>query len=280
MDIMPRVTTAQKMDILSSTAKVVGFRAVIEAVQHFGRLIGADITAAGKYPPAKVLVIGAGVAGLQAIGDARRLGADVYGFDVRLECQEQVESMGGKFLKMDFDESGAGEGGYAKPMSPEFIAKEMELFAEQAQICDIIITTAAIPGRAAPKLLLQSHVDVMRLGSVVVDVAAASGGNCEITRPGETYVYVPEKDRDVADTQEKKGSGITIVGDVNLAAKAGGQVSDMYSYNLLELVKHMGGGDSFSVNFEDQIIRSITVVHNSNVTWQTLMLRKDRRPFD
>lgn len=189
MDIMPRVTTAQCMDVLSSSAKVAGFRSVIEACNQYGRLVGAEITAAGSYKPAKCLVVGVGVAGLAAIGDMHRLGAEVRAFDVRKECADQVKSMGGKFLIMDFgDEDGAGEGGYANIMSQQFIDKEMALFHEQAKEVNLFILTAAIPGRPAPKLIMKDHVAAMQRGSVIVDLAAPTGGNCEITRPGENYV--------------------------------------------------------------------------------------------
>ncbi len=185
MDSVPRISRAQKMDALSSMANVAGYRAVIEAAEHFGRFFTGQITAAGRIPPAKVLVIGAGVAGLAAIGAARSLGAIVRAFDTRPEVKEQVESMGGEFLELDFKEEGAGVGGYAKVMSPEFIKAEMALFAAQAKDVDIIITTALIPGKPAPKLITADMVASMKPGSVVVDLAAEQGGNCELTEPGQ-----------------------------------------------------------------------------------------------
>ncbi|PFH32257.1 putative NAD(P) transhydrogenase subunit beta [Besnoitia besnoiti] len=272
LDVLPRLTVTQKMDVLSSTAKLAGYRAVVEAISHFGRLMGPEITAAGKYPPAKVLVVGAGVAGLQAIGDAHRLGADVRGFDVRLECKEQVESMGGKYLVMDFSEEGAGDGqnasqgasGYAQPMSEAFLRKEMALFAEQCAEIDILITTAALPGRPAPKLIKREHVDLMKPGSVIVDLAAPSGGNVERTRPGETYLY-----------SEK----VTVVGWTDLPSRMAPQASEMFARNLFNLLQHMGGGARFSVNFGDQVIRAITVTRNGEQTFPPPALKKDDPPL-
>ncbi|RKW30996.1 MAG: Re/Si-specific NAD(P)(+) transhydrogenase subunit alpha, partial [Kingella sp. (in: b-proteobacteria)] len=189
MDMVPRISRAQALDALSSMANISGYRAVIEAANAFGRFFTGQITAAGKVPPAQVLIIGAGVAGLAAIGTANSLGAVVRAFDTRLEVAEQIESMGGKFLKLDFPQESGGSGdGYAKVMSEEFIAAEMKLFAEQAREVDIIITTAAIPGKPAPKLITADMVASMKAGSVIVDLAAATGGNCELTKPGELFV--------------------------------------------------------------------------------------------
>ncbi len=188
MDMVPRISRAQALDALSSMANISGYRAVIEAANAFGRFFTGQITAAGKVPPAQVLIIGAGVAGLAAIGTANALGAVVKAFDTRLEVAEQIESMGGKFLKLDFPQESGGSGdGYAKVMSDEFIAAEMKLFAEQAKEVDIIITTAAIPGKPAPKLITKEMVASMKPGSVIVDLAAATGGNCEVTKPGELF---------------------------------------------------------------------------------------------
>ena len=183
MDSVPRISRAQKMDALSSMANIAGYRAVIEAANHFGRFFTGQITAAGKIPPAKVMVIGAGVAGLSAIGAASSLGAIVRAFDTRLEVKDQVKSMGGEFLELDFKEEGSGEGGYAKVMSDEFIRAEMELFAQQAREVDIIITTALIPGKPAPKLITRAMIESMPTGSVIVDLAAEQGGNSELTVP-------------------------------------------------------------------------------------------------
>ncbi|NBP73800.1 MAG: Re/Si-specific NAD(P)(+) transhydrogenase subunit alpha, partial [Alphaproteobacteria bacterium] len=188
MDAVPRISRAQKMDALSSMANIAGYRAVVEAANNFGRFFTGQITAAGKVPPAKVMVIGAGVAGLAAIGAARGMGAIVRAFDTRLEVKQQVESMGAEFLELEFEEDGSGSGGYAKVMSDEFIKAEMEMFAEQAKDVDIIITTALIPGKPAPKLITAEMVESMKPGSVVVDLAAEQGGNCELTEPGEVAV--------------------------------------------------------------------------------------------
>lgn len=187
MDSVPRITRAQKLDALSSMANLAGYRAVIEAANQFGRGFTGQITAAGKIPPCKVLIIGAGVAGLAAIGTARGLGAIVRAFDTRPVVKEQVNSMGAEFLELQFEEEGEGGGGYAKVMSPAFIAAEMALFAQQAKEVDIIITTALIPGKAAPRLVTQEMVEAMKPGSVIVDMAAEQGGNCELTRAGEVY---------------------------------------------------------------------------------------------
>ena len=212
MDSVPRISRAQKVDALSSMANIAGYRAVVEAAQHFGRFFTGQITAAGKVPPAKVLVIGAGVAGLAAIGAAKSMGAIVRSFDTRPEVKEQVESMDAEFLMLDFDdEDGSGEGGYAKVMSDEFIAAEMALFAEQAKDVDIIITTALIPGKPAPLLITEEHVGLMQDGSVIVDLAAETGGNCALTEPGEVVI------RD----------GVTIIGYTDLPSRLATQSSQL-----------------------------------------------------
>lgn len=191
VDAIPRISRAQSLDVLSSQAKIAGYRAVVEASNVYQRFLNGEITAAGNFPASNVLVIGAGVAGLAAIGTASNMGAVVRAFDTRLETKEQVESLGGDFLVLDFGDSedGGDSGGYAKVMSDEFYKKEMELFRKQAKDCQIIITTAAIPGRPAPKLIMKDAVDEMQPGTVIVDLAGATGGNCELTKPGETYVY-------------------------------------------------------------------------------------------
>lgn len=218
-DIMPRVTAAQAMDVLSSSAMVAGYRAVLEAVSEFGRLPGPEITAAGSYPPAKCLVVGVGVAGLKAIGSAHSLGMDVRAFDVRPETADQVQSMGGKFLFLDFEEDGAGAGGYANIMSPEFIEKEMELFSQQCNEVDIVITTAAIPGRRAPILLKDYHIAAMKAGSVVVDLAAPTGGNVEITKPGENWMTE---------------NGVKMIGKVDFVQTVSAPISsEMLSGNIM-----------------------------------------------
>ena len=208
MDMVPRISRAQKMDALSSMANIAGYRAVIEAGNQFGRFFTGQITAAGKVPPAKVLVIGAGVAGLAAIGTATSLGAIVRAFDVRPEVAEQIESMGADFLMLEFEEDGSGDGGYAKPASPEFIEKEMALFREQAPEIDIVITTALIPGRPAPKLWPAEMVALMKPGSVVVDLAAEQGGNCDLTVPNKVVT---------------SDNGVTIVGYTDFPSRMASQ---------------------------------------------------------
>lgn len=189
MDMIPRISRAQVFDALSSMANIAGYKAVLEASNVFGRFLTGQVTAAGKIPPCKVLIIGAGVAGLSAIATARRMGAIVRGFDTRPAAREQVQSLGAEFIEVEIEEDGSGAGGYAKEMSKEFIAAEMKLFKEQAQDVDIIITTALIPGKPAPKLILQEALDVMKPGSVVVDLAAEAGGNCVATKKGELAMY-------------------------------------------------------------------------------------------
>ncbi|MCP6760308.1 MAG: Re/Si-specific NAD(P)(+) transhydrogenase subunit alpha [Fischerella sp. CENA71] len=251
MDAVPRITRAQKMDALSSMANLAGYRAVIEAANHFGRFFNGQITAAGKVPPAKVLVIGAGVAGLAAISTAKSLGAIVRAFDTRLVVKEQIQSLGAEFLELNFAEDGTGEGGYAKVMSDEFISAEMELFATQAKEIDIIITTALIPGKKAPVLVTQEMVESMKAGSVIVDLAAEQGGNCAVTKPGEIYCY----------------KGVTIVGLTDLPSRMAQQASQLYGINLYHLLKEMGGGDRFKIDLEDEVIRSALVVHDGKITW-------------
>jgi NAD(P) transhydrogenase subunit alpha len=253
MDMVPRISRAQKMDALSSMANIAGYRAVIEAAQHFGRFFTGQITAAGRVPPAKVLVIGAGVAGLSAIGAARSLGAIVRAFDTRPEVKEQVESMNGEFLLLDFKEEGSGVGGYAKVMSPEFIAAEMALFAQQAAEVDIIITTALIPGRPAPKLITTEMVQSMKPGSVIVDLAAEQGGNCELTSPGEVVVR----------------HGVTIIGYTDLPSRLAAQSSQLYATNLRHLLSDMTPAKDgrLVVDMSDEVIRGATVVNGHEVTW-------------
>ena len=251
MDAVPRISRAQKMDALSSMANIAGYRAVIEAANNFGRFFTGQITAAGKVPPAKVLVIGAGVAGLAAIGAARSLGAVVRAFDTRPVVKEQVESLGAEFLELEFEEDGTGAGGYAKTMSKEFIDAEMALFREQAKEVDIIITTALIPGRPAPKLVLTDMVEMMKEGSVVVDLAAEQGGNCEVTRPNEVYKY----------------NGVTIIGLTDLPSRMAAQSSQLYGTNLWHLLKDMGGAEDYKVDYEDQVVRGALIIHEGKVTW-------------
>jgi len=251
MDQVPRITRAQKMDALSSMANIAGYRAVIEAASFYGRFFTGQMTAAGKVPPAKVLVIGAGVAGLAAIGAARSLGAIVRAFDTRLEVREQIHSMGAEFLEVSIKEDGAGSGGYAKTMSPEFIAAEMALFAKQAKEVDIIITTALVPGKGAPVLITQEMVSSMRQGSVIVDLAAEAGGNCAVTRPGEVVTE----------------HGVTVIGYVDLPSRLAPTASQLYGSNLTHLLADMGGAKSFHVDLEDAVVRGAIVLHEGKLVW-------------
>ncbi len=253
MDAVPRISRAQKLDALSSMANIAGYRALIEAAQHFGRFFTGQITAAGKVPPAKVMVIGAGVAGLAAIGTARSLGAIVRAFDVRPEVKQQIESMGAEFLELDFKEEGSGGGGYAKQMSPEFIKAEMDLFAAQAKDVDIIVTTALIPGKPAPKLITAAMVDSMHKGSVVVDLAAEQGGNCDYTKPGEVVVR----------------NGVTIIGYTDLPSRLATQSSQLYGTNLRHFLTDLTPKKDGVpvVNMEDDVIRGATVINQGTVTW-------------
>ena len=254
MDSIPRISRAQKMDALSSMANIAGYRAIIEASHHFGRFLTGQITAAGKIPPAKVLLIGAGVAGLAAIGTANSMGAIVRAFDTRLEAKEQVESMGAEFLLLDFAEDGAGVGGYAKTMSDEFIAAEMALFAEQAREVDIIVTTALIPGKPAPELLTAAMVQSMKAGSVIVDLAAEQGGNCELTVPHEVT---------------KSDNGVTIIGYSDLPSRLPTQASQLYGNNLYHLLSDMTPekDGQMVIDMEDEAIRGATVINQGKITW-------------
>ena len=253
MDAVPRISRAQKLDTLSSMANVAGYRAVVEAANHFGRFFTGQVTAAGKVPPAKVLVIGAGVAGLAAIGAAVAMGAVVRAFDTRPEVKEQVESMGAEFLMLDFDEDSSGEGGYAKVMSEAFISAEMKLFEEQARDVDIIITTALIPGKPAPKLILAETARLMRAGSVIVDLAAEQGGNCELTRPGEVV----------------SEGGISVIGFTDLPSRMAAQSSQLYGNNVVHLLDELcpEKDGQLNVDMEDEVIRGLTVVNGQEVTW-------------
>ena len=254
MDMVPRISRAQKMDALSSMANIAGYRAVIEAGNNFGRFFTGQITAAGKVPPAKVLVIGAGVAGLAAIGTAQSLGAIVRAFDVRPEVAEQIESMGAEFLMLEFEEDGSGEGGYAKPASTEFIEKEMQLFREQAPEIDIVITTALIPGRPAPKLWPAEMVSLMKTGSVIVDLAAEQGGNCDLTEAGK----IIESD-----------NGVKIVGYTDFPSRMATQSSTLYATNVRHMLDDLTPekNGSLNVNMDDDVIRGATICHDGAVTF-------------
>ncbi len=255
MDSVPRISRAQKFDALSSMANIAGYRAVIEAANHFGRFFTGQITAAGKVPPAKVMVIGAGVAGLAAVGTANSLGAIVRAFDTRPEVKEQVQSMGAQFLELEFesDEGGGTAGGYAKVMSKEFIDAEMALFREQAKEVDIIITTALIPGKPAPKLILADMVEMMKQGSVIVDLAAEQGGNCELTVPGEVTI----------------AHGVSIIGYTDLPSRLPTQSSQLYGSNLCHMMTDLTPQKDgvINVNMEDVVIRGTTVIKQGKITW-------------
>lgn len=249
MDAIPRISRAQKMDVLSSMANIAGYRSVIESANYFGRFLNGQITAAGKVDPAKVLVIGAGVAGLAAIGTANSLGAIVRAFDTRKEVAEQIQSMGAKFLTVEIEEDGATASGYSKEMSQAFIDAEMALFKEQAADVDIIITTAQIPGRDAPKLILADHVAVMKPGSVIVDLAASSGGNCVLTKNNEVYTT---------------DNGVTIVGKLSQLPS---QASQLYGNNLCHLLDDMGKAEGFNINMEDDVVKRAMVTFNGAINW-------------
>ena len=253
MDSVPRISRAQKMDALSSMANVAGSRAVIEAAHYFGRFFGGQITAAGKINPAKILIIGAGVAGLSAIGTATSLGAIVRAFDTRPEVKEQVESLGAQFLTVNLEEDGSSSDGYAKVMSEEFIAAEMALFKEQASDVDIIITTALIPGKEAPKLITKDMVEVMKPGSIIVDLASQQGGNCELC----------EKDT-VAEH-----NGVKIIGFTDLPSRLPSQSSELYSNNLFHILDELtpDKDGKININMDDDVIRGMTVVKDGSITY-------------
>lgn len=254
IDALPRqLSRAQKMDALTSMAGISGYRAVIEAANAFGRFFNGQVTAAGKIPPAKVFIAGAGVAGLAAIGTAANLGAIVRANDTRAEVADQVVSLGGEFVKVDYEEEGSGGGGYAKVMSEGFQAAQRQMYADQAKDADIIITTALIPGKPAPKLITAEMVKSMKPGSVIVDMAAEQGGNCELTEPGQAVVK----------------HGVTIIGYTDLASRLAKQSSTLYSNNLLRLTEELckTKDGQVNVNFEDQAIRGLTVIKDGEVTW-------------
>src|SRR3990167_6290005 len=253
MDSVPRISRAQKLDALSSMANIAGYRAVIEAAHHFGRFFTGQITAAGKVPPAKVFVIGAGVAGLAAIGTASGLGAIVRANDTRPEVGDQVKSMGGEFVTVDYQEEGTGVGGYAKVMSEGFLKAQAAVFAKQAKEVDIIITTALIPGRPAPRLITAEMVKSMKPGSVIVDMAAERGGNCELTEPGQVVVK----------------HGVTIIGYTDLPSRLARQSSTLYATNLFRLAEELCKTKDgiINVNMDDEVLRGTTVVKEGNITW-------------
>lgn len=249
MDAIPRISRAQKMDVLSSMANIAGYRSVIEGANYFGRFLNGQITAAGKVDPAKVLVVGAGVAGLAAIGTANSLGAIVRAFDTRKEVAEQIQSMGAEFLTVEIEEDGSTDSGYSKVMSQAFIDAEMALFKEQAAEVDIIITTAQIPGREAPKLILDYHVAAMKPGSVIVDLAASTGGNCVFTKDGKVFTT---------------DNGVTIVGKLDQLPN---QASQLYGNNLCHLLDDMGKAENFKIDMEDDVVSRAMVTYQGKVNW-------------
>ena len=262
MDQVPRISRAQKMDALSSMSNIAGYRAVIEAASFYGRFFTGQITAAGKVPPAKVLIIGAGVAGLSAIGAARSLGAIVRAFDTRPEVREQVHSMGAEFLTVEMEEDGSGAGGYGKQMSPAFIEAEMALFTKQCREVDIVITTALIPGKTAPLLITEEMIKVMRPGSIIVDLAAEAGGNCAATKPGEVVVH----------------NGVTVIGFVDMPSRLAPTASQLYGTNLLHLLTHMGGGQNFRIDLADAVVRGSIVAHDGTLLWPPPRVEPSPKP--
>jgi len=253
MDSVPRISRAQKLDALSSMANIAGYRAVIEAAHAFGRFFTGQITAAGKVPPAKVFIIGAGVAGLAAIGAASGLGAIVRANDTRPEVADQIKSLGGEFVAVEYAEEGSGTGGYAKVMSEGFQKAQAQVFARQAKEVDVIITTALIPGKPAPKLISAEMVRSMRPGSVIVDLAAEQGGNCELTEPGQAVVR----------------HGVTIIGYTDLPSRLARQSSTLYATNLLRLTEELckAKDGRINVNMDDEVIRGTTVIKEGKITW-------------
>jgi H+-translocating NAD(P) transhydrogenase subunit alpha len=252
MDSVPRITRAQKMDTLSAMANIAGYRAIIEAANHFPRFFTGQITAAGRIDPAKVLVIGAGVAGLSAIGAAKGLGAIVRAFDPRSATKDQVASMGAEFLELDVEEEGEGKGGYAKEMSDAFLRAEMALFAQQAMQVDIIVTTALIPGKPAPKLITHGMVESMKPGSVIVDLAAEQGGNCALTDPGRVVHH----------------KGVTIIGYTDLPSRMASMSSQLYGATVTALLEELQNDDrQVHVDLDDEVIRGAIVLHEGKMMW-------------
>ncbi|EBE6701670.1 Re/Si-specific NAD(P)(+) transhydrogenase subunit alpha [Salmonella enterica] len=265
MDSVPRISRAQSLDALSSMANIAGYRAIVEAAHEFGRFFTGQITAAGKVPPAKVMVIGAGVAGLAAIGAANSLGAIVRAFDTRPEVKEQVQSMGAEFLELDFKEEAGSGDGYAKVMSEAFIKAKMALFAAQAKEVDIIVTTALIPGKPAPKLITRDMVDSMKAGSVIVDLAAQNGGNCEYT---------------VANQVVTTDNGVKVIGYTDLPGRLPTQSSQLYGTNLVNLLKLLckEKDGNIDVDFDDVVIRGVTVIRDGDITWPAPPIQVSAQP--
>ncbi|TNF29177.1 MAG: Re/Si-specific NAD(P)(+) transhydrogenase subunit alpha [Deltaproteobacteria bacterium] len=251
MDMVPRITRAQKLDALSSMANIAGYRAIVEAANEYGSFFPSQFTAAGKVDPAKVLVIGAGVAGLASIAAARGLGAVVRAFDTRAAVKDEVKSLGAEFLEVELEEEGEGKGGYAKVMSKEFIEAEMALFRAQAPELDVVVTTALVPGTKAPILWDKTMVELMKPGSVIVDLAASQGGNCELTKAGEVVVH----------------NGVKIIGYTDLASRMATTASQLYATNCVHLLDDMGKAADFKVDLEDVVVRTSMVTHEGEVTY-------------
>ncbi len=251
MDQVPRITRAQKMDALSSMANIAGYRAVVEAAHRYGSFFTAQMTAAGSLPPAKVLIIGAGVAGLAAIGAARGLGAIVRAFDTRAATKDQVKSLGAEFLEVDIEESGEGGGGYAKVMSKEFIEAEMALFQEQAKEVDIVITTALIPGRPAPRLWTEDHLKAMKPGSVVVDLAAEQGGNCDVTENGKIVEY----------------QGVSVIGYSDMPSRLPRVASRLYGMNLVHFLDDLVEDGAVVIDLDNEVTRGSIICREGEVLW-------------
>ncbi|MBD2792597.1 Re/Si-specific NAD(P)(+) transhydrogenase subunit alpha [Xenorhabdus sp. 42] len=265
MDSVPRISRAQSLDALSSMANIAGYRAIVEAAHEFGRFFTGQITAAGKVPPAKVMIIGAGVAGLAAIGAAGSLGAIVRAFDTRPEVKEQVQSMGAEFLELNFKEDAGSGDGYAKVMSEAFIKAEMELFAAQAKEVDIIVTTALIPGKLAPKLITKAMVDSMKPGSVIVDLAAQNGGNCEYTQANQLFMTE---------------NGVKIIGYTDLPSRLPTQSSQLYGTNLVNLLKLLckEKNGEITIDFDDVVVRGVTVIKEGEITWPAPPIQVSAQP--
>ncbi|PHM69759.1 Re/Si-specific NAD(P)(+) transhydrogenase subunit alpha [Xenorhabdus sp. KJ12.1] len=265
MDSVPRISRAQSLDALSSMANIAGYRAIVEVAHEFGRFFTGQITAAGKVAPAKVMIIGAGVAGLAAIGAAGSLGAVVRAFDTRPEVKEQVQSMGAEFLELNFKEEAGSGDGYAKVMSEAFIKAEMELFSAQAKEVDIIVTTALIPGKPAPKLITKKMVESMKPGSVIVDLAAQNGGNCELTEADKLVVT---------------DNGVKIIGYTDLPSRLPTQSSQLYSTNLVNLMKLLckEKNGEITIDFDDVVIRGVTVIKEGEITWPAPPIQVSAQP--
>jgi len=250
MELVPRITRAQSMDALSSQANIAGYKAVLMAANRLTRYFPLLMTAAGTIPPARVVIMGAGVAGLQAVATAKRLGAIVEVSDIRAEVKEQVESLGGRFIDLPFEESGEGSGGYAKEMGEDFLRRQREILTEHVGTADVVITTAQVPGKKAPRLLTLDMVNAMRPGSVVVDLAAEQGGNCELTRAGEEVVH----------------NGVLILGPVSLAATMSHDASMVYARNVLALLQSMMKDETIQIDLEDEVVAGSLLTHAGEIT--------------